>query len=584
MKRRHLLVVLALCAAFFAACAAPATPLPPVAPPTTSVAVIAPTAAPTSTPLPTQPPATPAPGAPTEPVAVSPAGQDGVPVAGTGGQPWWNDTTFYEIFVRSFADSNGDGNGDLAGLIGRLDYLNDGNPDTATDLGVTGVWLMPIMASPSYHGYDITNYYQVNPQYGTNADFKRLIDEAHGRGIRVIIDLVLNHTSSEHPWFIESQDPNSPKRDWYVWSDTEPQGNGWHPGVNGGYYYGYFGEHMPDLSYKNPAVTEEMHKVVRFWLEEMGADGFRLDAVKYLYEDGKRIEHLPATHEWLKDFRTFYKGIDPQAFTVGEVWNDSGTAAKYVGDELDATFDFSLAEAMLQSAVSGKSVNAERAGQTTVGAYPPGQFATFLANHDQNRTRTRLLDDGQAKTAATLQLAFGGVPFIYYGEEIGMQGAKPDENIRRPMQWTADGGFTTGAPWNSYFEDYQERNVAGQDADPNSLLNHYRALIRLRSDHEALRVGSWQSVTSDNDAVYAALRSTDHEQILVLINLGSKPVSDYQLALESGPLQPGLRPALLMGEADALAGPAVNAAGGFADYRPIATLPPYASYIIQLLP
>ena len=255
--------------------------------------------------------------------------------------------------------------GDLNGLIGKLDYLNDGDPATASDLGITGIWLMPIMASPSYHGYDVTDYYQVNPEYGINEDFKRLIEEAHQRGIRVIIDLVLNHTSSEHPWFIESQDPDSPKRDWYVWSDEEPQGKGWHPGVNGGYYYGYFGEHMPDLNYKNPAVTEEMHKVVRFWLEEMGADGFRLDAVKYLYEDGKRIEHTPATHEWLKDFNEFYKGIDPQAFTVGEVWDDSGTAAKYVGDELDATFDFGLAEAH----------DPERGGQQS------GQRRAGRANH-----------------------------------------------------------------------------------------------------------------------------------------------------------------------------------------------------------
>jgi alpha-amylase len=581
VKRIFLALTLAI-SLIAVACAEPATPQPTVAPSPAPTATVVPL--PTAAPTPTQPPPTPAPGKPTEPQIISPVGQDGALVKGTSGQPWWNDTTFYEIFVRSFSDSDDDGMGDLNGLIQKLDYLNDGDPATASDLGVTGIWLMPIMASPSYHGYDITDYYRVNPEYGTNEDFKRLIEEAHKRGIRVVIDLVLNHTSSEHPWFIEAQNPDSPKRDWYVWSDEEPQGKGWHPGKNGGYYYGYFGEHMPDLNYKNPAVTEEMLKVVRYWLEEMGADGFRLDAVKYLVEDGKRIEHTPATHEWLKVLREFYKGIDPQAFTVGEVWNDSGTSAKYVGAELDATFDFGLAEAMLQSAVGGDRVNAERAAQTTVDAYPPGQFATFLANHDQNRTRSRLLYEGQAKTAATLQLAFGGVPFIYYGEEIGMQGTKPDENIRRPMQWTADGGFTTATPWNAYFEDYRERNVAGQDADPNSLLNQYRALIRLRSEHEALRVGDWQSVASDNDSVYAALRSTYNEQILVLINLGSKPVSGYRLSLESGSLEPGARPALLLGEADLSAGPAVNAAGGFADYQPIATLPPQSSYVIQFVP
>jgi alpha-amylase len=580
---KRTVIVLALAITLIAAaCAAPATPQPTVtSSPAPSATVVPP---PTAAPTPTQAPPPPPPGAPTKPLAVSPVGQDGALVKGTGGQPWWNDSAFYEVFVRSFFDSDGDGVGDLNGLIGKLDYLNDGEPTITSDLGVTGIWLMPLMASPSYHGYDVTDYYQVNPEYGSNEDFKRLIEEAHKRGIRVIIDLVLNHTSSEHPWFIESQDPNSPKRDWYVWSAEEPQGKGWHPGKNGGYYYGYFGEHMPDLNYKNPAVTEEMYKVVRFWLEEMGADGFRLDAVKYLYEDGKRIEHTPATHEWLKEFNRFYKGISPEAFTVGEVWDDSGTAAKYVGDELDATFDFGLAEAMLQSAVSGKRVNAERAAQTTIAAYPPGQFATFLANHDQNRTRSRVLDEGQAKTAATLQLAFGGVPFIYYGEEIGMQGTKPDENIRRPMQWTAEGGFTTGTPWNAYFEDYGERNVAGQDADPNSLLNHYRALIRLRSEHAALRVGDWQPVASEDDAIYAALRSAGGEQILVLANLGSKPVSDYRLSLESGPLQPGARPALLLGDAKLGVGPVVNEAGGFSGYNPISELPPQSSYLIQFMP
>ena len=584
MKRPILLMCLALCAAILAACATPATPPPTAAPTPTPLATVAPT------PIPLPP--TPAPGEPIQSLVVSPTGQDGVLVSGTGGQPWWNDSTFYEIFVRSFSDSDGDGVGDLDGLIRKLDYLNDGDPaitsDPSTssghDLGVTGIWLMPIMASPSYHGYDVTDYYQVNPAYGSNEDFKRLIEEAHRRGIRVIIDLVLNHTSSEHPWFIESQDPDSPKRDWYIWADEEPQGKGWHPGKDGGYYYGYFWKGMPDLNYRNPEVTEEMHKVVRFWLEEMGADGFRLDAVKYLYEDGKRIEHTPATHEWLKDFNKFYKGIDPQAFTVGEVWDDAGTAAKYVGDELDATFDFGLAEATIQSAVGSNRDNAALAGQTTVDAYPPGQFATFLANHDQNRTRSRLLYEEQAKTAATLQLAFGGVPFIYYGEEIGMQGTKPDENIRRPMQWTAEGGFTAGTPWNDYYEDYAERNVASQDADPISLLNHYRSLIRLRSEHEALRVGDWQPVASEDDAVYAALRSTAGEQILVLVNLGSKPVSEYQLSLESGLLKPGVRPALLLGQADLSAGPVVNAAGGFASYQPIAELPPQSSYVIQFVP
>jgi glycosidase len=176
------------------------------------------------------------------------------------------------------------------------------------------------------------------------------------------------------------------------------------------------------------------------------------------------------------------------------------------------------------------------------------------------------------------------VPFIYYGEEIGMMGGKPDENIRRPMQWTPDGGFTSGEPWNAYADDHTMRNVAQQEADPNSILSHDRALIRLRNGHEALRVGEWHLVESGHDAVYASLRSTAKEQILVLANLGSKPVSDYGLILESGSLAPGVRPVQLMGQADQLVTPAVTARGGFTDYRPVATLPPRSSYFIQFVP
>jgi alpha-amylase len=500
------------------------------------------------------------------------------------GQPWWNDSTFYEVFVRSFADSDSDGIGDLPGLIGKLDYLNDGDPDTTSDLGVTGLWLMPIMASPSYHGYDITDYYTVNPQYGTDDDFRRLMAEAHRRGMRVIIDLVLNHTSSQHPWFVESQDAQSDKRDWYVWSESKPAGQGWHAGANGGYYYGHFSDRMPDLNYNNPQVTAAMDDVVRFWLNDMQVDGFRLDAVKYLYEDGARIEHLPATHAWLKAFRLFYKGVSPQAFTVGEVVADTDTSAKYVDAELDTVFEFTMAEAMLKSAQGGETAAVDQAQQAAMAAYPAGQYATFLANHDQNRTRSRLLADDQAKTAASLEFSFPGVPFIYYGEEIGMQGQKPDENIRRPMQWTSAGGFTTGTPWNAYYEDVTTRNVAAQEADAGSILSHYRAWVRLRNEHAALRVGAWVAVDAGDSAVYAALRWTVDERILVLINLSNKPVSEYALTLAQGPLVRGMQPALLLGQADVLFAPRISSAGGFKGYRPVETLAPRSTYLIQLLP
>jgi glycosidase len=492
---------------------------------------------------------------------------------------WWNDAVFYEVFVRSFYDSDGDGVGDIDGLIEKLDYLNDGDPATTDDLGVTGIWLMPVAQSPSYHGYDVVDYYRIDDEYGTNEDFLRLVEQAHARGIRVIVDLVLNHTSSQHPWFQEALDPASERRDWYVWADGQPQGDGWHAG-GGGHYYGYFWDQMPDLNYENPAVTEAMQDVIRFWLEDMGVDGFRLDAIKHLIEDGPVIENTPATHAWLQEFHTFYKSVDPDAMTVGEVWSTTDVVAAYVGAEVDVAFEFDLANAILESAVGGRKASVERRQQAVVDAYPPGQFATFLANHDQNRARSRLSNDEQAKLAATLQLTFPGVPFIYYGEEIGMQGSKPDENIRRPMQWGPDGGFTTGEPWRAYYEDYAERHVAGQDDAPDSLLNHYRALIHLRSAHAALRTGDWQLVETDQRSVYAFLRSDDEEIILVLVNLGRNPVDEYVLTLPAGPLGDGLRPTLLMGVGEPTA-PSVNESGGFDAYRPIDVLPPYSSFVIQ---
>jgi glycosidase len=215
-----------------------------------------------------------------------------------------------------------------------------------------------------------------------------------------------------------------------------------------------------------------------------------------------------------------------------------------------------------------------------VAAYPPGQYATFLANHDQNRTRSVLLNDEQAKIAATLQLMSPGVPFIYYGEEIGMQGEKPDENIRRPMQWDETGGFSTAVPWHPYFEDFPERNVVGQSANPNSLLNHYRALIQLRNNHAALRSGGWLMVETDQKSMYAFLRFNDEEAILILVNLGRKAVDNYNLSLAASPMSTNLPPTLLMGSGE-LQPPALNDSGGFNNYQPLSALPPYSSFIIR---
>lgn len=537
---------------------------------TTSSAPTATTAVPTAT-------ATSVPSPTPAPTAAPPA---------VGG--WWNETVFYEIFVRSFYDSDGDGIGDIQGLIARLDYLNDGDPATSDDLGVTGIWLMPVAASPSYHGYDVVDYYTIDPDYGTNEDFRELIDAAHRRGIKVIVDLVLNHTSSEHPWFEDAMlDENSPYRDYYIWSEEDPGfpspwgGDAWHRSPTG-YYYGVFWEGMPDLNYANPEVTAEMEEATRFWLEEMGVDGFRLDAIKHIFEEGRTLENLPATHEWLEDYHAFYKEVAPDAFTVGEAWTETDEVVAYVGDEVDIAFEFDLAEAMLASA------NRENKRQVTIGhavatdAFPPQQFATFLTNHDQPRVM-EVLDGNveQAKTAASLLLTGPGVPFIYYGEEIGHVGGKPDENIRTPLQWSdaENAGFTNGRPWRPPQDNFETVNIAAQEDDPDSLLSHYRRLIHARNGSRALQFGAWHRVESDDGAVYAFLRTTDAETMLVVINLSGETIADYTLELDAGPLQTGEAAEVLM--ETAVSSPDLNDDGGFNAYTPL-QLAPYSTYIISL--
>ena len=516
--------------------------------------------------------------------------------------PWWNDRVFYEVFVRSFNDSNGDGIGDLNGLIEKLDYLNDGDPATTDDLGVTGIWLMPIMQSPSYHGYDTTDYYTVNQDYGTNEDFKRLIEEAHKRGIEVIVDLVLNHTSSEHPWFVESaSDPASAKRDWYRWSDKDDgskapwSGGGpvWHKkGID--YYFALFWEGMPDLNYDNPEVTQEMENVARFWLEEMGADGFRLDAIRHLVEEGQTYSNTPATHAWWKSFDDFVDSVDPQALTVGEIWDTTDAVVPYVrDDEVDLAFEFDLAQGILTSVQRREPQATSQEVAEMLAAFPPGQFATFLTNHDQGRVATQLFKDPAGnKLAATVLLTMPGVPFIYYGEEIGMTGGKPDEKIRTPMQWTGDskGGFTDGKPWEPLNADVKKVNVAAQEADSTSLLSHYRQLIGLRNEHAALRQGEFVPVDSSCPSTFAYMRqldsgSADHpngQTVLVVVNFAAKgeqtgcTFSYSGDALTGGHIS-GARPADRQDVA-----PFTVDADGFGDYAPVASLAPRAGYVLLL--
>ncbi len=498
---------------------------------------------------------------------------------------WWNDAVFYEVFVRSFQDSDGDGIGDINGLIERLDYLQE--------LGVTALWLMPIMESPSYHGYDVVDYYTVEQDYGTNEDFQRLIEEAHKRGIRVTVDLVVNHTSTENPWFIAANSGDPEYRDWYVWADPAPDYLGpwgqrvWYQGQDGA-YYAVFWSGMPDLNLSNPEVTAQINDITRYWLEDMGADGFRMDAVRHFIENGAAQENTPDTHAWLQAYHTFYKSVDPEAFTIGETWTDTQNAAQYAVDENDIPFEFNLAEEYVRAAGSPISGNLYDVAELVDASYPPNQFGIFLTNHDQNRVMSVLRDPAKAKLAAALLLTSPGVPFLYYGEEIGMTGTKPDEDIRLPMQWTSDDpnvGFTTGVPWRAPAADYPDVSVALQEDDPDSLLNTYRTLIRLRNEHEALREGEWTAVTPNSNRLYAFLRHTENETILVLFNLNPNPVlaADYSLELAEGPLSGAVTAVSLFGLEGATA-PEVNAAGGFAGYTPLAEIPGQSVAIIQLVP
>lgn len=518
---------------------------------------------------------------------------------GTDGYPWWNDTVFYELFVRSFYDSDGDGIGDFNGIIQKLDYLNDGDPETTTDLGVTGLWLMPIFPAASYHGYDVTDYYTVNPEYGTLDDFKRLLEEAHRRGIRVTIDLVINHTSSDHPWFIESQDPNSPKRDWYIWVDESPGYQGpwgqqvWYK-LGDFYYYAVFWEGMPDLNMRNPQVVAEVNRIAQFWLE-LGVDGFRLDAAKHIVEEGQAQENTELTHEFWEQFRLAYKAVNPDAMTVGEVWSSADQVKRYLeGDELDLAFDFDLAGAILSGVGSNNPFNPRNSLERAVSLFQNLQFGSFLANHDQPRVMTTFLSNEQkARLAASLLLTAPGVPFLYYGEEIGMSGGKPDENIRSPFHWNAEknAGFTTADfPWRLVNQEYKERNVAVMTEDPASLLSHYRNLIHLRNQHAALRVGKYYEVEVEQPNVLAYLRSSQQENVLVVLNFNEKALDQLTLNLRAGPLTgesislalyaPGL-----WESATRLPDLSANQNGGFSGYAPLQegeSLPGYGVAVIQL--
>jgi len=464
----------------------------------------------------------------------------------------WPHAVMYEIFIQSFADSNGDGIGDINGMTSKLDYLQD--------LGIQGIWLMPIMPSPSYHKYDVTDYYAIHPDYGTMDDFKIFMNEAHKRGIKVVIDMIINHTSNEHPWFLDAvKSEKSPYRDYFIWEteeeiiltnslhkeETGDSGNltQWHDSKgNKEKYYGFFTGFMPDLNYDNPEVRKEMFQIAKFWLQDIGVDGFRLDAAKHIYEDSRRDDNK----SWWIEYRHELEKIKPEVYLVGEIWDKTENITPFIHG-LGALFNFDLAFSMLESIRNEKSVTAYIHGpswkidDTTnfTKGYLDNQAlfqrenqeyydAIFLSNHDQIRILSSLAGDiNKGKLAASILLTLPGTPYLYYGEEIGMLGQKPDPNIREPFLWADNLADTLRTSWiNPEFSlDGSVTPLASQMADEQSLFNHYKKLIHLRNYSTALTFGELQEAEYGNTSAISYYRNHAEERLLVIHNLTATPFS-----------------------------------------------------------
>ncbi|GAA4959016.1 alpha-glucosidase [Nonomuraea thailandensis] len=471
---------------------------------------------------------------------------------------WWRAAVIYQVYLRSFADRDGDGVGDLPGLLGRLDYLRE--------LGVDAVWLSPFHPSPlADFGYDVSDYEAVDPAYGTLADFDELVHAAHERGIRVLIDLIMNHTSVAHPWFAESSsDRAAPKRDWYIWADPRPGNeppNNWlssfercgpawtyHPETRQCYLHS-FTPGQPDLNWRNPEVRAAMRRVWRFWLDR-GVDGFRIDVAHRLLKDaGLRDNPAELAHarrhtvhptlrmrnldlpETLQVLRELRRTLDEYGgkLALGEVpiSDDRRLADYFGGDGMHTAFHLAFWEQPWQAAAFRRTVDGLAA------AMRPGALPTYaLATHDIPRSASRY-GAARARVAAMMALTLRGIPCVYYGEEIGMTDAPPPDALdvdgrdgqRTPMQWDATGlGFTAGKPWMPFAPGQAEVNVAAQQDDPGSLLRLYRRLIAYRRASPALRGGDYRSVEAGDD-VFAYLRSAPGERLLVALNFASRPAA-----------------------------------------------------------
>ncbi len=511
---------------------------------------------------------------------------------------WYKDAIFYEVYVRGFYDSSGDGVGDFRGLTAKLDYLEW--------LGITCIWLLPFYESPLRDGgYDISDYYAVLPDYGTITDFKRFLIAAHDRGIRVIADLVINHTSDQHPWFQSSRSsPDSSKRDWYVWSDsnqkysqariiftdTERSNWAWDEQAEAFYWHRFF-SHQPDLNYDNPEVRQAMLDVVSFWLE-LGIDGFRVDAVPYLFErEDTNCENLPETHEFLKILRRVVEERYPEALLLAEAnqWPEDVVQYFGDGDEFHMGYNFPIMPRLFMALRQEDRRPIVEILERTPDIPRNCQWGMFLRNHDEltlemvtdeerdylyneyakdrrmrvnigiRRRLAPLMDNGRRRIELLYALLFSlpGSPFLYYGDEIGMGDniyLGDRDGVRTPMQWTADrnAGFSQADFARLYFPiimdpvyGYQAVNVEAQQRYGTSLLNWVREMIHLRKRHSVFGRGAIGLIKPKNRKVLAFTRRYLHETVLCVFNL-SQSAQPVELDLNN---HEGCTPIEMMGEA-----------------------------------
>ncbi len=428
---------------------------------------------------------------------------------------------YYEIFVRSFHDSNGDGVGDINGITEKLDYLKD--------LGISGLWLTPIHPSPTYHKYDVLDYKAIDPEYGTLDDYKRLVTEAHKRGIRILLDLVVNHTSSEHPWFKASCGNDATYKDFYVWSDTA-RSNGWYSNPKNPQekYYAFFWERMPDLNFNNPEVRRRVIDAGAFWIKDMGIDGFRLDAAQHVYEPNDVV----LNNQWWSEFRSAMKQLNPNAFIVGEVWNKDSIVATYLKSSLDASFNFDLSIAINQALKDTNAngfINKLSQIHRLYESYNPNFVdAIFVSNHDQDRYASTFGGDLQkTKQAFAILMSLPGIPFLYYGEEIGMLGKFPDEYRREPMLWGENEKGNTRWENPRYSTNKTVTPLAQQLNDANSCYAFYKKLIAIRNANPILSNGKLMPtklVTNDRTTIAYELH-LGKQKALVVHNIAPKALN-----------------------------------------------------------